>query len=42
MKQNRNKADFIFRKRTNETLKKLPGTINGLDFAIKNLENCEV
>ena len=37
-----NRKDFIFEKKKNETLTKVPGQINGLDFLISNLEDCEV
>ena len=37
-----NKKDFIFENKENETLIKSPGEINGRDFLISNLKNCEV
>jgi len=37
-----NKKDFIFDKKKDETLIKVPGQINGRDFVISNLEGCEV
>lgn len=41
-KKKLNKQDYIFRNCQNQTLKKLPGQIDGIDFYIANLENCEV
>lgn len=41
-KKKLNKADFIFKNISNQTLVKLPGQINGIDFYIAELENCEV
>lgn len=41
-KKKLNKADYIFRNRNDEILQKLPGQIDGIDFYIANLENCEV
>ena len=37
-----NKADFMFRDKESETLWKRPGDINGMDFMVRNLENCIV
>ena len=37
-----NKADFMFKKLDGETLVKMPGAINGIDFMIKDLEDCKV
>lgn len=37
-----NKKDFIFEKKKGETLIKNPGQINGIDFTIWNLTDCEV
>ena len=37
-----NKQDYIFHNRQNQTLTKTPGQINGIDFYIANLENCDV
>jgi len=42
MKKKLNKKDFIFDSKSNETLIKNPGQINGIDFVISNLNNCEV
>lgn len=41
-KKKLNKQDYIFRNRKNELLMKFPGQINGIDFYIANLEDCEV
>ena len=41
-KKKLNKQDYIFRNQQNQTLQKPPGSINGIDFYIANLENCEV
>ena len=41
-KKKLNKADFMFVKRKNETLVKMPGDINGIDFKIADLDNCVV
>jgi len=41
-KKKLNKADFMFESRNNETLIKKPGDINGIDFKIKGLHNCQV
>ncbi len=32
----------MFKNKSDETLVKFPGEINGIDFCIKNLSNCEV
>ena len=37
-----NKADFMFKKLDGETLVKMPGAINGIDFMIKDLNDCTV
>ena len=42
MKKKLNKQDFMFKNINEETLVKFPGEINGIDFCIKNLTNCEV
>ena len=41
-KKKLNKADYIFKNISNQTLVKLPGQINGIDFYIADLEGCEV
>lgn len=41
-KKKLNKADFMFKSIKDETLVKNPGDINGIDFMIKDLENCTV
>lgn len=41
-KKKLNKKDFRFRKLENQTLVKAPGKINGIDFNIRFLKNCEV
>ena len=41
-KKKLNKQDYIFRNRKNELLIKSPGQINGIDFYLANLEDCEV
>lgn len=41
-KKKLNKADFMFKGRKNEVLVKKPGDINGIDFMIKDLENCTI
>jgi len=41
-KKKLNKQDYIFKNLQNQTLCKLPGQINGIDFYIANLENCSV
>lgn len=41
-KKKLNKQDYIFRNCQNQVLKKNPGQINGIDFYIANLEDCEV
>jgi hypothetical protein len=37
-----NKKDFIFSGKTGEKLVKEHGKINGIDFVIRNLKDCEV
>ena len=37
-----NKQDFMFRNKTGEVLIKNPGQVNGMDFAINNLKDCQV
>ena len=41
-KKKLNKADFQFKSIKDQTLIKRPGDINGIDFQIKDLENCVV
>ena len=41
-KKKLNRHDFIFKDKKGETLIKRPGDINGIDFVIKNLEDCKV
>ncbi len=41
-KKKLNRADFMFKDKSGETLIKKPGDINGIDFAINNLQDCEV
>jgi protein XRP2 len=41
-KKKLNKADFMFKDITGETLIKRPGDINGIDFMIKDLKDCDV
>ena len=41
-KKKLNKADFMFRDKKDEVLVKKPGDINGIDFMIKDLENCTI
>jgi len=41
-KQKLNREDYQFRKKTDEELIKLPGSLNGLDFLISNCENCTI
>jgi protein XRP2 len=41
-KKKLNKADFMFKGKIGETLIKKPGDINGIDFMIKDLEDCKV
>lgn len=41
-KKNLNKQDYIFQDQTDQILIKTPGKINGIDFYISNLINCEV
>ena len=42
MSKKRNRQDFIFEKKKGETLIKKPGDLNGSDFCIMNLEDCDV
>ena len=42
VKKKLNRHDFIFKDKKGETLIKRPGDINGIDFVIKNLEDCKV
>ena len=37
-----NKADYMFKGKNGETLVKLPGAINGMQFMIKDLQDCTV
>ena len=37
-----NKADFMFKAQDGQTLIKMPGAINGIDFMIKDLNDCTV
>lgn len=39
-KKKRNRADFMFKQKSNEILVKKPGDLEGLDFAIKDLDSC--
>ena len=41
-KKKLNKEDFMFRQKKGELLVKRPGDINGIDFMIKDLEDCTV
>merc|ERR1712060_876233 len=41
-KKKGNRKDFIFEKKTDETLMKSPGQLDGKAFAIRDLENCKV
>lgn len=41
-KKKLNKADFMFKSLVGEVLVKRPGDINGIDFMIKDLEDCVV
>ena len=36
------KSNFYFRRKENQTLQKMPGSLNGSDFAIANCTNCEI
>ncbi|EGR31078.1 retinitis pigmentosa 2, putative [Ichthyophthirius multifiliis] len=38
----KDKSNFYFRRKENQTLQKLPGSLNGSDFAISNCINCEI
>ena len=41
-KKKLNKADFMFKDREGEELIKKPGDINGIDFMLHSLTNCQV
>ena len=41
-KKKLNRKDYIFDSKSDCTLIKLPGQIDGIDFCIMNLTNCEV
>jgi protein XRP2 len=41
-KKKLNKADYMFKSVDGQTLIKNPGEVNGLDFMIKDLNNCIV
>ena len=41
-KKKLNRADYMFANRTGEELIKKPGDVNGLDFAIRDLTDCQV
>lgn len=41
-KKKLNKADYMFKQQQGQTLVKKPGDINGLDFMIKDLDDCTV
>ena len=41
-KKKLNKADFMFKQQSDQLLVKMPGDINGIDFMIKDLDNCTV
>ena len=41
-KKKLNRADYMFTNRTGEELIKVPGNINGLDFVIRDLTDCQV
>ena len=41
-KKKLNRADFMFKQKSNEILVKKPGDLNGLDFAIKDLDGCQI
>jgi protein XRP2 len=41
-KKKLNRADYMFTNRTGEELIKKPGDVNGLDFAIRDLTDCQV
>ena len=41
-KKKLNRADYMFSNKTKETLIKKPGDIDGLDFAIRYLDGCNV
>ena len=42
LKKKLNKADYIFRGRTNEILVKRPGDIDGIDFCIRDCKQCDI
>eukprot|EP01016_Furgasonia_blochmanni_P040467 TRINITY_DN5168_c0_g2_i3.p1 TRINITY_DN5168_c0_g2~~TRINITY_DN5168_c0_g2_i3.p1 ORF type:complete len:431 (-),score=54.67 TRINITY_DN5168_c0_g2_i3:379-1671(-) len=42
MSKKPNRHDYIFTKKNGETLQKLPGVIDGLDFLIDRLKGCQV
>ena len=41
-KKKLNKADFTFKNENGKELVKMPGDINGIEFMIKDLQNCTV
>jgi hypothetical protein len=41
-KKKLNRADYMFADKTGEELIKRPGQVNGLDFQIRNLTDCNV
>ena len=41
-KKKLNRADYMFSNKTGEELIKKPGDVNGLDFAIRDLKDCQV
>jgi protein XRP2 len=41
-KKKLNKEDFMFKDRTGEELIKNPGDINGIDFILNSLTDCQV
>jgi len=41
-KKKLNREDFMFKDKTGEELIKKPGQVNGLDFQIRNLTDCQV
>ncbi len=41
-KKKLNRADYMFASKKNETLTKKPWDVNGLDFRIKDLDECVV
>ena len=42
VKKKLNRADYMFVDKTGEELIKRPGDVNGLDFQIRNLTDCQV